>query len=75
MWFSCSRRKCLICGEPETRAGKEYGCDTPGCVYVHCKECWQDIGMCYGCSDTFKQEDGSENDDAPRGYLDTDYAE
>eukprot|EP00102_Acyrthosiphon_pisum_P015026 XP_008185393.2 PREDICTED: DC-STAMP domain-containing protein 1 [Acyrthosiphon pisum] len=76
VWFACGRRKCLICGEPETIAGKQYGCNTIGCVYIHCEQCWKDVGVCYACSDTFNKEDNEHNLDADttaEGYVDTDY--
>lgn len=76
MWFQCGRRKCLICGEPETIAGKQYGCNTIGCVYIHCEQCWKDVGICYACSDTFNKEDNKYNldiDTTAEGYVDTDY--
>ncbi|VVC28228.1 Dendritic cell-specific transmembrane protein-like [Cinara cedri] len=69
--FPCSRRKCLICGEPETAAGKQYGCDTAGCVYVHCRQCWEDVqGECYGCSDTFREPDDGRDVESDCGRRD-----
>jgi len=77
VWFACGRRKCLICSEPETIAGKQYGCNTIGCVYIHCEQCWKDVGVCYACSDTFNKEDNEHNnldaDTTAEGYVDTDY--
>lgn len=67
LWFACGRRKCLICGEPETTAGKQYGCNTVGCVYIHCEQCWKDVGVCYACSDAFDKDD-NEN----QNHLDAD---
>ncbi|XP_025193978.1 E3 ubiquitin-protein ligase DCST1 [Melanaphis sacchari] len=78
VWFACGRRKCLICGEPETNAGKQYGCNTVGCVYIHCEQCWRDVGVCYACSDTFIKKDNEYNlntDITDEGYVDTDYYE
>ena len=79
VWFACGRRKCLICGEPETISGKQYGCNTIGCVYIHCEQCWIDVGVCYACSDTFTKEDNEHNLDVDtataKGYVDTDYQE
>lgn len=76
-WFACGRRKCLICGEPETRTGPRYGCDTVGCMYVHCEQCWKDVGACYACSDVFNdnEDENNEDDDMPQGYVDTGYSE
>ncbi|XP_026811112.1 LOW QUALITY PROTEIN: protein sneaky [Rhopalosiphum maidis] len=78
VWFSCGRRKCLICGEPETNNGKQYGCNTVGCVYIHCEQCWKDVGVCYACSEIFIKKDNEYNLDADttaEGYVDTDYYE
>ncbi|XP_060845495.1 protein sneaky [Rhopalosiphum padi] len=78
VWFACGRRKCLICGEPETNAGKQYGCNTVGCVYIHCEQCWKDVGVCYACSEIFIKKDNEYNLDADttaEGYVDTDYYE
>ncbi|XP_050433187.1 protein sneaky [Adelges cooleyi] len=78
VWCTCGRRKCLICGEPETKAGKQFGCNTEGCVYIHCEQCWTDVGLCYGCSEVFKKNNGPDVEDdhhSPKGYVDTDYSE
>jgi len=75
VWFSCGRRKCLICKEPETRLGKQYGCNTVGCVYIHCKQCWEDVGYCYACSDLFKKEVGDDDTYKDLNYIDTGYSE
>ncbi|XP_015586402.1 E3 ubiquitin-protein ligase DCST1 [Cephus cinctus] len=51
-FFSCARQKCLICAEPETRKGPKFRrCTTPGCNFVHCPECWRDVGrICFACA-------------------------
>lgn len=51
--FACARRKCLICGEVEPRKRSKFReCTTPTCPFVHCPECWKDIGkVCYACAD------------------------
>ncbi|XP_043254934.1 protein sneaky-like [Colletes gigas] len=52
-FFACAREKCLICGEVEPRKGPNHRrCNTPGCPFVHCSECWRDVGkICYACAD------------------------
>lgn len=79
MWCGTwARRKCLICGEFETKTeGKQYGCDTVGCVYIHCEQCWKDVGVCYACSETFNRDDHNinENNEELKGYIDTGYSE
>lgn len=59
------KRQCLICGEPEPgKIGEFHECTTPGCDFVHCKECWKDIGgICYGCQPIESDEDPAEEDD------------
>ncbi|XP_050520484.1 protein sneaky [Daktulosphaira vitifoliae] len=75
-WSTYGRRKCLICGEPETMDGKKYGCNTEGCVYIHCEQCWSDVGICYGCSEVFKKNDNyNDVQNTPEGYIDTGYSE
>ena len=39
--LSASKRKCLICQEKEQK--NFIACDTPGCDFVYCPECWLDI--------------------------------
>jgi len=75
-WFACGRRMCLICGEPETMTGKWHICDTIGCVYVHCEQCWKDVGVCYACSEIFNDgEDDNNRYNTLKGYVDTGYSE
>ena len=52
-FFACSREKCLICEERESRKGRKFRrCTTPGCPFVHCPECWKDVGeICLACAD------------------------
>ncbi|XP_017877691.1 E3 ubiquitin-protein ligase DCST1 [Ceratina calcarata] len=52
-YFACARERCLICGDPEPRKGPKYrACTTPGCTFLHCAECWRDVGkICYACAD------------------------
>lgn len=51
--FARARLKCLVCGEAEPRKGPQFRrCTTPGCFFVHCSECWKDVGeLCYACAD------------------------
>ncbi|XP_076289582.1 protein sneaky [Lasioglossum baleicum] len=51
--FACARDRCLICDEVEPRKGPEHRkCTTPGCPFVHCAECWRDVGkICYACAE------------------------
>ncbi|XP_053970630.1 protein sneaky-like isoform X2 [Hylaeus volcanicus] len=53
-FFACARERCLICGEAEPRKGPSYRqCTTPGCPFVHCAECWRDVGkICYACAES-----------------------
>lgn len=53
VFFASARHRCLVCGEVEPRKGPEFRrCTTPGCPFVHCPECWHDIGeICYACAD------------------------
>lgn len=53
-YFESAREKCLICGDVEPRRGIKFRrcTTTPGCPFVHCEECWRDIGrICYACAD------------------------
>ncbi|KAG7203236.1 hypothetical protein KM043_010337 [Ampulex compressa] len=52
--FACARHKCLICNEVEPRKGAKFRkCATPGCPFVHCAECWRDVGkICFACTET-----------------------
>ncbi|XP_043271509.1 protein sneaky-like [Venturia canescens] len=51
-FFACARGQCLICGEPESIRGAKFReCTTPGCTFIHCPECWRDIGgICLACA-------------------------
>ncbi|XP_044013553.1 protein sneaky, partial [Aphidius gifuensis] len=51
--FSFARFKCLICGEAEPRRNSKYHkCYTPGCLFIHCPECWRDVGgICFACAE------------------------
>lgn len=57
-FFPMARRKCLICEEPEPRKksgipGDFEDCKTPTCYFVHCLECWNDMGReCLACAET-----------------------
>ncbi|XP_011307932.1 DC-STAMP domain-containing protein 1-like [Fopius arisanus] len=49
-FFAFARLKCLICGEPEGRKETFRRCETPGCEFIHCWECWRDMGeVCLAC--------------------------
>lgn len=55
-YFSCARRKCIVCDEPEpqrrdyTRPFHFMACSTSECDVVHCEECWTDVGeICLAC--------------------------
>lgn len=56
--FACARKRCLICSEPEPRKNSNFHiCTTPGCFYIHCQECWKDIGyICFACTDFTNNE-------------------
>ncbi|KOC61897.1 DC-STAMP domain-containing protein 1 [Habropoda laboriosa] len=62
-FFACARERCLICGDPEPRRGPKYlECTTPGCPFVHCVECWRDVGrICYACTE-FEDSETEEYD-------------
>ncbi|XP_029042861.1 protein sneaky [Osmia bicornis bicornis] len=67
-FFACARDRCLICEEVEPRKGpKHRQCTTPGCPFVHCSECWRDVGkICYACaeiSDTDSEEYDTQRSD------------
>ncbi|XP_014473402.1 PREDICTED: DC-STAMP domain-containing protein 1 [Dinoponera quadriceps] len=61
--FAWARHRCLVCGETEPRRGPEFRrCTTPGCPFVHCHECWRDVGeICYAC---YADLDGETDDEA-----------
>lgn len=52
-YFSFARLKCLICGEAEPRKNSKFRrCETPGCLFIHCPECWRDVGgICFACAE------------------------
>ncbi|XP_011153575.1 E3 ubiquitin-protein ligase DCST1 [Harpegnathos saltator] len=58
--FASARRRCLVCGEVEPRKGPELRecVNAPGCPFVHCPECWRDVGeICYACADLEDETD------------------
>ncbi|KAK3095264.1 hypothetical protein FSP39_012345, partial [Pinctada imbricata] len=58
--FVSSKGKCLICEDPEKKDFVR--CQTPGCNFGYCKECWIDIKRrCYACM-TFIDEEITESD-------------
>lgn len=67
--FACARERCLICGETEPRKGAEYRrCTTPGCPFLHCSDCWRDVGkICYACNES--AETDTEEYDTQRSEL------
>uniref|UniRef100_A0A8D0GCH5 DC-STAMP domain containing 1 n=1 Tax=Sphenodon punctatus TaxID=8508 RepID=A0A8D0GCH5_SPHPU len=43
------RRRCMLCGLPETR--RSQACPAPACCTVYCQPCWGDLGqVCFACS-------------------------
>lgn len=74
--FPIARRKCIICGEPEPRKksnipGDFEKCKTPNCYFVHCVECWNDIGrVCYAC--TPSSPETSDIEESDQDYYDFD---
>ncbi|KAF5272222.1 hypothetical protein FQA39_LY01304 [Lamprigera yunnana] len=75
-FFAMARRKCIICGEPEPRKksnvpGDFEKCKTPDCYFVHCAECWYDVGQqCFACME-YDSDDSTEGSDG--GVRDVDY--
>ncbi|GJQ87850.1 hypothetical protein Trydic_g1122 [Trypoxylus dichotomus] len=67
--FPMARRKCIICGEPEPRRkskipGDFEKCQTPNCYFVHCVECWNDVGRkCYACAESTSDSSDIEDSD------------
>ncbi|XP_011163830.1 protein sneaky [Solenopsis invicta] len=63
--FPWARRKCLVCGQVEPRRGSQFHrCTTPGCPFVHCPECWDDVGrICYACADIGETDDETDEFD------------
>lgn len=51
-WVPSLGPKCLVCRNYETRRGPRLRvCPTSGCPFLHCKECWRDVGeICMGCT-------------------------
>lgn len=78
-FFAMSRRKCIICGEPELRKpskveGDFEKCKTPNCFVVHCAECWFDMGKkCFACTEDSSGNESGEFPDSDKGYNDSDY--
>ncbi|EZA47771.1 DC-STAMP domain-containing protein [Ooceraea biroi] len=64
-FFAWARRKCLVCGEVEPRGGPQFRrCTTPGCPFVHCPECWDDVGQtCHACTDIRETDDDTDEYD------------
>lgn len=58
IFFACARQKCLVCGEVEPKRSPHFQkCIIPACPFVHCLECWNDVGkICYACTDTEETE-------------------
>ncbi|XP_043467285.1 protein sneaky-like [Leptopilina heterotoma] len=64
-FFACAREKCLVCEETEPRKEPKFRkCDTPGCPFLHCQECWRDVGeICLACADPYESGSNSEETD------------
>ncbi|XP_066589961.1 protein sneaky [Prorops nasuta] len=55
-FFACARRRCVVCEEVEPRVAPQFR-ECPTCPFVHCNECWRDIGkICYVCTETQEPE-------------------
>ncbi|KAK2574982.1 hypothetical protein KPH14_008745 [Odynerus spinipes] len=65
-FFESARERCLICGEIEPRRGPKFRrCTTQGCPFVHCDECWRDVGqICYACAEVTDIDSDSEDYDS-----------
>lgn len=67
--FPSARRKCVICGEPEPSKksnipGDFEKCKTPTCYFVHCAECWNDMGrQCFACAESSPNSSDLEDSD------------
>lgn len=72
--FKMARRKCIICGEPEPYhpsgiPGDFEKCKTPTCYFVHCVECWNDMGrVCFACAQDDDTDDDQQSEDS--GVID-----
>lgn len=71
--FAMARRKCVICGEPEPRKrsgipGDFEKCKTPTCYFVHCMECWNDVGQqCMACAESDEEDSGGPDSEEGAG--------
>lgn len=71
-FFAMARRRCVICGDPEPRKksnipGDFEDCKTPTCYFVHCAECWNDVGkQCFVCAEGATSDGSDEETD--EGY-------
>lgn len=74
--FPMVRRKCLICGDPEPRKrsgipGDFEKCKTPDCYFVHCLECWNDMGReCMACAPSSSDSSDYGDSDEGVGHMD-----
>nr|KAG5704786.1 hypothetical protein BaRGS_015169 [Batillaria attramentaria] len=62
-FLAASKDTCLVCKDPE---GKDFvRCQTVGCNWGYCKECWGDIKRkCYACGGKEDDESGSDSDES-----------
>ncbi|XP_071825449.1 E3 ubiquitin-protein ligase DCST1-like isoform X2 [Apostichopus japonicus] len=66
-WMSIvgmGKKTCLVCSEKESK--RSYHCVTKGCYFMYCRECWEDIKVCFACSQDKRDESGS-GDDSDEG--------
>lgn len=74
-FFAMARRKCVICGEPEPRKksglpGDFEKCSTPTCYFVHCAECWNDVGrQCMACAESDDEDSGGPDSEEDGGAV------